>query len=392
MAKNYAESYSKALANAYPITLYFGALWSTENTDKYKVIDAKTVKIPHIRTGGRTDGDRDTIGDFSRNWDNDWETKTLTNHREWQTLVHPQDISQTNEVASISNITKTMNETQKFPEMDAYLISTLYNLKNAIETVTTAAAASFTQDTVLTKFDIMMDAMDEAMVPISGRKLYVDTYTKTLIDNARQAYRRTGESIITKTVSRIDEVEIISVPTRLMKTAYTFTNGWAVADGAKQIKMALIHPSCVLPIVSYSFAQLQDPAATTKGKYVYYEESFEDVFILNEKHAGIQMIVCDETVNTLGELDITSTAGTVASGDSVITVDRAAGTDNKFVYKLGTSYTSFDYDSVLSSGWTDLPAGGVVACGTSTKITVAEVVSATSKARARGIATLVKKA
>lgn len=391
MAKNYAESYSKALANAYAMTLYFGALWSTENTDKYKVIDAKTVKIPHIRTGGRTDGDRDSIGTFSRNWDNDWETKTLTNHREWQTLVHPQDISQTNEVASIANITRTMNETQKFPEMDAYLISTLYSLKNAIETVTTAAAASFTQDTVLTKFDTMMDAMDEAMVPISGRKLYVDTYTKTLIDNARQAYRKTGEAVLTKTVSRIDEVEIISVPTKLMKTAYTFTNGWAVADGAKQIKMMLVHPSCVLPIVSYNFAQLQDPAATTKGKYVYYEESFEDVFILNERNAGIQMIVCDDTINTLTELDVTSVADATTSGSSVITVDQTAGTDNKFVYKLGTVYTSFNYDSVLT-GWTDLPEDGVIACGTSTKITVAEVVSATNKARARGIATLVKKA
>jgi hypothetical protein len=29
----------------------------------------------------------------------------------------------------------------------------------------------------------------------------------------------------------------------------------------------------------------------SQGKYVYYEESFEDVFILNKKYKGIQMIV-----------------------------------------------------------------------------------------------------
>ena len=55
--------------------------------------------------------------------------------------------------------------------------------------------------------------------------------------------------------------------------------------------MFLVHPSCVLPIVSYEFAELQPPSAMSQGKYVYYEESFEDVFILNKKYKGIQMIV-----------------------------------------------------------------------------------------------------
>lgn len=126
---NYAEQYSRELAQAYPNVLNFGRLWSTENSTKYKVIDAKTIKIPTVSTKGRVAGNRDTIGTFTRNFDNDWETKTLSNHRQWQTLVHPQDVNQTNMVASIANVTKVMNEEQKFPEMDAYLISTLYSLK-----------------------------------------------------------------------------------------------------------------------------------------------------------------------------------------------------------------------------------------------------------------------
>ncbi len=121
---NYAEQYSKELAQAYPYTLFSGALWNTENSSKYKVIDAKTIKIPSISVGGRTNGNRDTIGSFTRNFENDWETKTLNNHRKWQTLVHPKDIDETNQVASIANITKVMNEEQKFPEMDAYIRQT----------------------------------------------------------------------------------------------------------------------------------------------------------------------------------------------------------------------------------------------------------------------------
>ena len=299
MTVNYAEAYSRELANAYPYVLYSGALWSNENTRKYKIVDAKTIKIPLLSTGGRVDGDRTKIGDFSQNFSNDWETKTLTNHRVWQTLVHPQDVNQTNMVASISNITKVMNETKKFPELDAMMFSTIYSLRNAQKAIT-AETAELTSATVLTKFDAMMDAMDEALVPVSGRVLYCDTYTKTLIDNAIAIVRNNGDKKLARNVSRLEEVDIVSVPTALFKTEYTFNDGktsgqtdggFVAKSTAKDIAMILLHPSAILPIVSYSFAQLQPPSALSQGKYVYFEESFEDVFILNKRVDAIQICV-----------------------------------------------------------------------------------------------------
>lgn len=299
MTVNYAQSYAEELANAYPYTLYSGALWNTENTNKYRVVDAKTIQIPTLSTNGRIDGDRTTIGDFSQNFSNDWETKTLSNHRVWQTLVHPQDVNQTNMVASISNITKVMNETQKFPELDAMMFSTLYSLKNAQEAIT-AETAELTTTTVLQKFDNMMDAMDEALVPATGRILYCDTYTKTLIDTAIAIVRSNGDKKLAREVANLDNVEIVSVPTALFKTAYTFndgkssgqtTGGFVATSSAKDIAMILVHPSAVLPVVSYSFAQMEAPSALSQGKYVYFEESFEDVFILNKRHNAIQICV-----------------------------------------------------------------------------------------------------
>lgn len=299
MTVNYAEAYSRELANAYPYVLYSGALWSNENTRKYKIVDAKTIKIPLLSTGGRVDGDRTKIGDFSQNFSNEWETKTLTNHRIWQTLVHPQDVNQTNMVASISNITKVMNETKKFPELDAMMFSTIYSLRNAQKAIT-AETAELTASTVLTKFDAMMDAMDEALVPVSGRVLYCDTYTKTLIDNAIAIVRNNGDRKLVRSVSRIEEVDIVSVPTALFKTEYTFNDGktsgqtdggFTAKSTAKDMAMILLHPSAILPIVSYSFAQLQPPSALSQGKYVYFEESFEDVFILNKRVDAIQICV-----------------------------------------------------------------------------------------------------
>ena len=57
-ALNYAQQYANELAQAYPYVLYSGALWNTENSSKYKVIDAKTIQIPVISVGGRTNGNR----------------------------------------------------------------------------------------------------------------------------------------------------------------------------------------------------------------------------------------------------------------------------------------------------------------------------------------------
>ena len=300
---NYAAQYAAALANAFPYVLNFGKLYATPNNGRYRMgEDGKTVYIPNLSTTGRTAADRDTIADAARNYDNAWEPKVLSNQRKWSTLVHPKDIDQTNDVASISNITKTFNETQKFPEMDAYTVSQIYKLWTTTDVTTgytgkTALTDSLTTSTILTIFDKMMLAMDEARVPANGRILYCTASVKAMLKQATGLTRnfdvQGGGSAIDRSVSRIEEVEVIAVPSTLMMTDYVFTTGWAPADGADQINMMLIHPEAVITPVSYQFSKLDPPSALTQGKYYYYEESFEDVFILNKKADAIQFHITE---------------------------------------------------------------------------------------------------
>lgn len=295
---NYAKEYSRELANAFPYTLYFGALYATPNNNRYRMGEnGKTVEIPTISTSGRVNASRDTIGTAARNYDNDWETKVLENQRKWSTLVHPKDIGQTNGVTTIANITQTFNETQKFPEMDAYTISKIYadwgeTYIRDTETLRTADTTALTISNVLDVFDNLMLQMDNELVPQDGRVLYCTHEVKKLLKNADKISRslsvEDNNTEINRQVTRLDEVEIVGVPANLMKTKYVFTSGWTPAAGADQINMALIHPLCVITPISYQFATLDEPSATTEGKYYYYEESFEDVFILNEKSGGIQ--------------------------------------------------------------------------------------------------------
>lgn len=291
---NYAQQYSKALLQAFPYVLHFGALWNSPNKDIYKVVDADTIKIPHITTSGRVDGDRDTIGGFTRNHDNQWITKQLRNHRTWETLIHPMDVQQTGGVMAIQHATKVYNEEQKFPEMDAYTISALYSdyiAGNADKVV----KVDLTVDNVLSEFDKLMEAMDEARVPQQGRILYVTPRVKTLLKQAKDIQRiisaEGGEKSVNRNISRIDEVQIEpAVPSELMKTVYEFTKGWKVGSSARQLHMLLIHPTAVLPCANYTFAALDEPSAKTKGKQLYFEESFEDMFALDYKMGGIAFV------------------------------------------------------------------------------------------------------
>lgn len=285
-ALNYAKQYQQGLEQEFPYVLYFGALFATPNNGRYRWVNSNVIEIPTISTTGRVDGDRDNIGQKKRNYNNSWTPLTVSQHRTWSTLVHPRDIQETDQVASIANITRVFNEEQKFPEMNCYLVSKLYadytaKGKKADET-------PLTTENVLDVFDKMMTAMDNSRVPRSGRILYVTPDVRTLITNAKAIVKTLDVSkrseALRRAITSIDEVEIPdSVPSDMMKTVYDFTEGWKVDSTADQINMILVHPLAVITPTNYEFAQLDPPSAGSEGKWEYFEESFEDVFLLPNK-------------------------------------------------------------------------------------------------------------
>ena len=306
-ALNYADEYQRALQQNFPYVLNYGALYNTENNSKYRWVNSKTIEIPSISTTGRVDADRDTIAFAQRNYQNAWTPLTLENERKWSTLVHPRDIDETNMVATIGNITQVFNEEHKFPEMDAYCISKIYadwkKSTNPDTGVTQQADTTvLTTANILSVFDALMLKMDNGRVPANGRILYVPFEILGILKDAQGVYRHlgveSGPNGIDRRVNRLDQVQIIGVPATLMKTLYDFTSDYTIAQGAGQINMFLVHPSAVITPVSYTFSRLDAPSAMSEGKYVYYEESFEDVFILANKSNAIQFNVTGEGTST----------------------------------------------------------------------------------------------
>lgn len=292
-AVNYAHAYQQALEQAWPYALYFGDLFNTPNNQKYRWVNARTIEIPTLETTGRVDSNRDTIATASRNYNNKWTPLTLQNERKWSTLVHPQDIDQTNMVASIGNITEVFNQEQKFPEMDVYCISKIYAEYQQLSQ--TPINDDITVDNILEVFDKMMLEMDEDGTPPTGRILYITPTENAKLKRAKEIARTViigdAENKLNRTIANLDLVKIVPVPSKYMKTVYDFTQGFKAGASEKQIRMCLIHPLAVITPVNYEFAKLDEPSAMSEGKWVYYEESHEDVFVLARKVKAIQFAV-----------------------------------------------------------------------------------------------------
>lgn len=286
---NYAEQYLQGLQQRFTQGLFFNELYNTPNNAQIKWLNAKTIQIPRIDVGGMVDHDRETVGSFSRQVDNSWETKTLGHDREFRTLVDPVDVDETNMAITIANTTRVFNDEQKIPEMDKYMASKLFSEFEEYGGV--ADETVLTEANVLKVYDELMEKMDEAEVPGEGRILYVTPAVNTMLKNAEQIQRQLAvtdnSGVVKRGVRSLDDVNVKWVPSSRMKTVYDFTRGATEGAGAVQINMILVHPGSMLAPQKYEFVSLDQPSAGTGGKFLYFERKYWDVFAIERKVPGM---------------------------------------------------------------------------------------------------------
>ena len=354
---NYAAEYSAALAQAYPYLSYFGAIWASENSARYRSGMGKTMYIPTVTVSGAVDANRDQItGTFNRNWNNAWQAVELQMDREWSTLCDPMDMAETNDVANLANITRAFVEMQKVPEMDAFLASKLAEFASGFGGT---SSESLSSSSILGEWDKALAFMTNRRV---NRDRVVAYFTPTTYKLLKQATGLTrfvevtnGIRDVDRNVARLDGVTIVEVPEDMMKTAYTFTEGWAVDTAhAVQINFILVDPMAVAAPIKYEVSMMSAPTAQNKGKYLYYERYYYGAFVLNERQAGVYAHVA--SAPSAGSLTVTSTAGT-ASGSTKIAVtghgiNSAGGIEDglKLVYCTGT-------DAAVSLSYGTAPDG-----------------------------------
>lgn len=282
---NYAAEYSRAIAEAYPYLSYFPEIWGSQNSTTYRPGMGKTVYIPTLEVKGAHAADRDNMsGAFTRNFNNSFTPKSLDMDREWETLVDPMDMQETNDVTVLANITREFNQMQKIPEMDAYLAAKLYSFVSTPDTTTLSAA------NILTKWDAYLEAAANARVPLDRLVAYMTPAVYSYLKQAAGVTRFLnveGPGGVNRNVTRLDGVTIHQVPSDLMKSSYVFSEGWVAATGAKQINLLLVDPLAVAAPVKYETAMMSAPTANSKGKYLYYERYYYGAFAIPNRAAGI---------------------------------------------------------------------------------------------------------
>lgn len=356
---NYAAQYGRELANAYPYLSYYGDLWNAGESQRFKPLQGKTVYIPSMTTTGATAVNRDAIdGSFTRNFDLNWEAHTLTMDREWSTLIDPMDMAETNEVATIANVTQTFNQFQKIPEQDAYMSSKLAGFAAQFGGVATTTPDA---SNILTLWDNALAYMTDQRVNRDRVRCKVIPAVYKLLKEATGMTRfievTAGINNVDRNIAKLDGVLIQEVPSDMMKTAYDFTVGFSVSNSAAQINMLFYDSMAIAAPVIYDTSMISAPTAQSKGKYLYYERYYYDVFALKQRMAGVYALL--GAAPSLGSLTVTSVAGSKA-GESVIDVQGAtvgaAGTTLKYCANENSA-VSLTYGAVpdATKTWVAMP-------------------------------------
>lgn len=125
-------------------------------------------------------------------------------------------------------------------------------------------------------------------------------------------------------------------------------------------------------------------------KYVYYEESHEDVFILNAKADAIQFVMAD--AGAAGAITVASAAGTETAGDTVITVNGTKESGTTLAYKIAASAIAAPGLGEVPSGYTAFASGATLAGQTASQYIRVVELNADGKVIATGTAQLTVKA
>jgi len=291
MAINYAERFEREIQQQFQRELTSADM---DTNRSYRFIDAQTIRVPTITLSGYKDHSRDgsknrgTVG-------NTFQAFTLTHDRNIEFYVDEMDVDETNQVLSAANITAVFNQEQAIPELDAFRYSKLYAefvaLGGQVDTTPLA------EENILQVFDKMMEAMDEAAVPESGRMLKVTPKVYTMLKNAEKIQRYIdvsgGVKNINRNVRSLDDVTIVKVPSDRMKTLYDFTEGFMPGEGAKQINMMLYHPSAILAPVKVADIYLWNKGETPESAfgYLYQNRMYTDLFVIKPKMSAIAINV-----------------------------------------------------------------------------------------------------
>lgn len=239
------------------------------------------------------------LGDYSRengypkgNVTAAWETMILTEERGTEFSVDRMDDEETLGM-TFGTITGEFMRLHVTPELDAYRFA-----KYASATgISTATAALLTKDTIIAAIDEAARKMDADEVPMAGRKLYINSNLKPVLNSALQ--RQWGSDGTVNTVlAGYNDMPITWVPSTRFYTGITMNPGtgetpswgYAKAAGAANINFMVIYPPAILQVVKFALPKIFTPDENQqKDAWKFQYRQYHDAFVYENKAKGIYL-------------------------------------------------------------------------------------------------------
>lgn len=275
---NYAEQWSPELLEI----LMQETLTSPFITTNVKWLDAKTFHFTQMSTGGYKSHSRN--GGWNRgNYAQTDVPFTLQFDRDIEFLVDKADVDETNETASIENISKVFEQTQAAPEVDAYFFSKVANTAQGLTGYHSETAESaWTKENVFGKLKAMINAGKLRRYKAKGALLmYVRSFVMDLLEESKDFSRKIemtsinegGLSIQTR-VTDIDGVYIFEViDDERFYDKFDFTDGFVPTERiyAKTKDTALVSGKTYYTVADEVYTAVATASLDVSDIGTYYE-------------------------------------------------------------------------------------------------------------------------
>jgi hypothetical protein len=403
---NYAAVFNRILDEKFYIMPR--TLWMENTSPEIVWTGGREIKIPKMDMNGlgNMQGYKAPDGDLTLSY----ETKRLQWYRGRNFAIGRYEMDETNMALTVNNAIQTFLRQHVTPETDRLRIATL--AQNAVNygasSVTAQATAGITSANIL---GLLLDDIAKVQNRIGeDEQLYIQISTtlKNILEQSDkiQKYLNVRDFSIrsaTLKMTALNEQFLIGTPSSYMNSVVQVNDGRTDGQTVGGVTFTDLGPGVNWIVSARTVAdavarpqitKVINPDDNQEGEFWKIMFSiYHGMWTMDNKADGV-VVNMDPTLATFA---VTSVAGTVAVGDSVITA--AASFDPTAPLKLVWKAASGDAPAVTfgtalttANGWADLPADGLISSTNGYKITVALVTRDSLLPLASGTATVVAKA
>lgn len=293
---NNASKYSNQILESYIDESYVAPFVST-NVD---FLDGKTFHFTQLSTSGYKA--HSLNGGWNRGTvtEND-KAYTLSQDRDVEFLVDKREVDESNQTATIQNVSNTFEKNNATPEKDAYFFSKVSSEATTAGKKTSTAVATYTADNIYSKIVSFIGNVRKyrnkgLIVYLAPGLMDLLALSKEL-DHSMEVTSivADGKAIQTR-ITKIDGVPVVEVvDDDRFYSAFNFTDGYVPATGAFKINMLAATPLTTKMVPKIESIYFFAPGQHTEGDgYLYQNRAHYDTFVFpNGKDNKVDSVAVD---------------------------------------------------------------------------------------------------